>query len=84
MKPLSFQITVDCAEPHVLADWWADALRWEAELGDEAFIRRMVTEGRASDADTAIHRGGLVWRTGVAIRPPTSDGHDDRRVCCRC
>ena len=40
----------------------------------------MVAEGQATDADTAIYRGGLVWRTAAAIKPPTVDGHHDRRV----
>ena len=26
-----FQVTFDCADPHTLADWWADALGWEVE-----------------------------------------------------
>jgi hypothetical protein len=24
-----FQVTVDAGQPHILADWWADALGWE-------------------------------------------------------
>ncbi len=26
--PFDFQIAVDSAEPHVLADWWAETLGW--------------------------------------------------------
>ena len=80
ITPLSFQITVDCAEPHVLADWWAEALHWDVEPTDSDFIRRMIAESRATDDDTAVHRGGLVWKTGAAIRSPATDGHDGRRV----
>jgi hypothetical protein len=69
-----FQITVDCAEPHVLADWWAEVLGWEVDRQDEDFIRRMVAEGQAREEDTAIHRGALVWRTGAAIRKPDEPG----------
>jgi len=65
-----FQVVIDCARPHVLADWWADALGWEVEPSDEAFIRRMVAEGHASEEDTTTHRGKLVWREGAAIRHP--------------
>ena len=65
-----FQVTVDCAEPHVLADWWADALGWVVEPSDEAFIRRMVSEGYATDDQTTTHRGILVWKEGAAISPP--------------
>jgi hypothetical protein len=65
-----FQVTIDCADPHVLAEWWADALGWAVEPSDEAFIRRMVAEGQARDEDTTTHRGVLVWRVGAAIRHP--------------
>jgi hypothetical protein len=67
-----FQTTVDCAEPHEQADWWAEALGWQVEPSDEAFIRRMVDEGRAREEDTTTHRGALVWRVGAAIRHPES------------
>jgi hypothetical protein len=65
-----FQVVIDCARPHVLADWWADALGWEVEPSDEAFIRRMIAEGHASESDTITHRGALVWKEGAAIRHP--------------
>ncbi|MDX3853161.1 VOC family protein [Streptomyces sp. AK02-01A] len=66
----TFQVTVDSANPHSLADWWADALGWEVEPGDETFIRRMVAEGHASEDDTTTHQGILVWKAGAAIRHP--------------
>lgn len=64
------QVTIDCADPHALADWWADALDWTVEPSDEAFIRRMIAEGLAWEADTTTHRGVLVWREGAAVRHP--------------
>lgn len=66
----TFQVTIDSCDPHSLADWWADALGWEVEPGDEGFIRRMVAEGRAGEDDTTTHRGALVWKAGAAIRHP--------------
>jgi hypothetical protein len=76
-----FQVTVDCANPHVLADWWAELLGWEVEPSNEDFIRQMVAAGHATDADTAIHRGTLVWREGAAIRqPPDPAVANPRRV----
>jgi hypothetical protein len=69
-----FQVTIDSAGPHVLADWWADALGWEVEPSDEAFIRRMIAEGQASEDETTTHRGTLVWKAGAAILHP--DGTD--------
>jgi hypothetical protein len=65
-----FQVVVDCAAPHELADWWAEALGWDVEPSDEDFIRRMVAAGHATEADTTTHRGVLVWKEGAAIRSP--------------
>lgn len=73
------QLCVDSARPYELADWWAEALRWEVETQDEDFIRRMVAEGHASDAETTTHRGRLVWAVGAAINPPgDAEGAGDR------
>jgi hypothetical protein len=65
-----FQVTIDCASPHELADWWAEALGWTVEPSDEAFIRRMVEAGHASEEDTTTHKGVLVWKDGQAITSP--------------
>jgi hypothetical protein len=66
---LNIQITVDSKNPHDLADWWAETLGWAVEPQDEAFIRSMIEQGYATDADTLTHSGRLVWRDGAAIRP---------------
>ena len=26
-----FEVAVDCADPHTLADWWAETLGWQVE-----------------------------------------------------
>jgi hypothetical protein len=65
-----FQVVVDSRRPHELADWWAETLGWAVEPSDEEFIRRMIAEGHASEADTMRHNGVLVWRDGNAIRHP--------------
>jgi hypothetical protein len=64
------QVAIDCAAPHELADWWAEALGWQVEPQDESFIRRMVEAGAASEDDTTRHRGALVWKVGAAINSP--------------
>jgi hypothetical protein len=69
-QPYTFQVVVDCAEPHQLADWWAGVLGWEVEPQDPDFIRSMVDQGFATDADTTTHHGALVWASGAAIRHP--------------
>jgi hypothetical protein len=65
-----FQLVVDAAQPHSLADWWAETLGWVVEPSDSAFIRKMIEEGHATEADTTTHRGKLVWRAGAAILHP--------------
>jgi hypothetical protein len=69
-QPYTVQVVVDCAEPHPLADWWAEVLGWEVEVQDEGFIRSMVEQGFATDADTTRHMDALVWASGAAIRHP--------------
>ena len=64
------QVVVDSTSPHELADWWAEALGWQVEPQDEAFIQRMVQMGAASEDDTMRHRGALVWALGAAITSP--------------
>ena len=65
-----FQVTIDCADPHAMADWWAEALGWQVEPQDESFIRRMIDSGAASEDDATRHRGALVWKSGAAITSP--------------
>jgi hypothetical protein len=67
------QIAIDCSDPHVLADWWAEALGWQVEPQDGAFIQRMVDAGQAAPEDTVRHRGALVWKAGAALRSPDPD-----------
>jgi hypothetical protein len=68
--PYDFQVVVDAERPHVLADWWADTLGWDVEPTDEAFVRRMIAEGFATEDETMSHNGMLVWKAGAAIRHP--------------
>lgn len=63
----TFQVVIDCRDPHVLADWWAETLGWHVEPQDEAFIRSMIEQGHATEGDTHVHNGALVWREGAAI-----------------
>ena len=65
-----FQVAIDCSSPHELADWWAEALGWQVEAQDEAFIRRMIEEGHATEDQTVRHRGALVWKSATAINSP--------------
>jgi len=73
-----FQIAVDATRPHVLAGWWAAALGWTVEVQDAEFIRRMIAEGYATEADTTTHNGALAWKDGAAIRHPAGPGGEQR------
>lgn len=74
-----FQVVIDCAKPHTLADWWATTLDWTVEPSDEEFIRSMITQGYATENDTTTHNGTLVWRDGAAIRHPDGPARGPRR-----
>jgi glyoxalase superfamily protein len=65
-----FQIAIDCQRPHELAGWWAETLGWRVEPQDENFIKEMIAKGYASEDDTMMHNGALVWTEGAAIRHP--------------
>jgi hypothetical protein len=72
-QPYTVQVVIDSADPHPLADWWAEALGWQVEPQDADFIRSMVDQGFATDDQTTTHRGALVWATGAAINHPEGD-----------
>jgi hypothetical protein len=67
---MTVQVTFDCESPHTLAAWWAEVLQWSVEAQDAAFIRQMVEAGFASEDETMVFEGKLVWRTGAAISAP--------------
>ena len=78
--PIDFQVAVDATAPHDLADWWADALGWEVEPSDESFVRKMISQGYASEDETLVHHGALVWATGAAIVHPGGKDSGRSRV----
>lgn len=80
MGSFTLQVVIDCTDPHVLADWWAETLGWVVEPQDEAFIRSMIEQGFATEADTTRHHGALVWRDGTAINPDPESALTGPRV----
>ena len=77
---MTVQVTIDSVDAHALADWWAETLGWEVEHQDEAFIRSMIEQGHATEADTTTHRGALVWKGAAAIGPPDPGGPGQPRM----
>lgn len=69
-----FQVTVDSENPHEQAEWWAEALGWQVEPTDSEFIRGLLDAGHASEDDTIIFEGALVWKFGSAILDPDRPG----------
>ena len=76
----SLQIVVDCHNPHVLADWWAETMGWVPEPSDEDFIRSMVVKGFATEDQTLVHNGVLVWKDGQAITAGADATQDQPRI----
>jgi hypothetical protein len=77
----TIQVTVDSRDPHAQADWWAQTLGWSVEPSDEDFIRTMIVAGHATESDTLVHNGTLVWREGAAICPAgQADGPGRQRI----
>jgi len=69
VTPIDFQVTVDCADPHRLAHFWAAALGYDDE-NHEPLIRGLLEAGVAGEADVIDVDGRLRWRTAAAIRHP--------------
>ncbi|MDQ4503742.1 VOC family protein [Sinomonas sp. ASV322] len=73
------QIVVDSRDPHAQADWWAETLGWAVEPSNEEFIRRMIAEGFATEEETMVYHGMLVWASAQAIAPEDELDRKDRR-----
>lgn len=69
MPDPTMQIVIDCADPHTLGDFWADAFGYEVEEAEDV-IARMLEQGHATDEDVTRHRGRRVWRTATALSDP--------------
>lgn len=80
MHPFSLQVVIDCTSPHELADWWAETLGWQVEPQDESFIRKMIAKGFASEDETTVHCGALVWKSATAVRPVEPTGAAQPRL----
>ncbi len=66
------QFTLDCADPHAQAAFWAAALGWVVER-HTAMIRGLLDQGIATEDDVVEIDGELAWRTVEALRHPEHD-----------
>jgi transposase InsO family protein len=58
------QVVIDCADPHPVADWWAEAFGWQVEPQDEEPIRSMIDQGLASEDNLEARGLGQVPSIG--------------------
>jgi Glyoxalase-like domain len=70
------QVVFDAAEPHALAAFWANALRYEHEDID-AFVRGLVEAGHVPVDETIELDGRRRWRSVASLRHP-DDPVDER------
>jgi hypothetical protein len=67
------QVTFDCADPHPMARFWADALGYEKE-DHRALVRQLLDAGRIPVEDTIEVDGGSQFADVSACRDPGGSG----------
>ncbi|WP_225835425.1 VOC family protein [Streptomyces sp. NK08204] len=67
--PLHWKLVVDAGDPHAQADFWAAALRYEAEDNSE-LVERLLSCGALPEEAAVEYRGGLAFRDLIAVRHP--------------
>jgi len=69
----TFQIAIDCADPHSLARFWAGVVGYQVEDHHDG-VERMIAAGYA-DRDAAVEIDGrLQWATATACFDPDGRG----------
>ena len=66
------QMTLDCADPHAQARFWAVALGWVVER-HTAMIQSLLDQGVARPEQVIEIDGELAWSTVEALRHPEHD-----------
>ena len=64
-----FKICVDCADPHLLADFWAEALGYVVR-DDSSLIERLLAQGHIGEELLVEIDGRKAWKTAAAISAP--------------
>lgn len=76
MAAVRTQVVFDAAEPHTLAAFWAQALRYEHEEIHD-FVSGLVNAGHVPAEYTIEIEGKRRWRSLASLRHP-DDGVDER------
>ena len=61
----TFQVVIDCKDPHVLAHWWAETLGWHVEPQDEEFMDALLARGA-----TILYTGNQGSHNWVTMADP--------------
>lgn len=70
------QLVFDCADPHRLAAFWAEALHYEhEEIGD--FVQGLIDAGHVPEDLTCLVDGKRRWKGMASLRHP-DDPVDER------
>lgn len=64
-----YKICIDCADPHRLAAFWANALGYVVE-DNSTMIQSLLDAGRVTGDDVTEVDGRLAWRIAAGIRDP--------------
>jgi catechol 2,3-dioxygenase-like lactoylglutathione lyase family enzyme len=64
-----WQVVVDAASPHDLADFWAAALGYEVEQHSD-FIQGLLDAGAVQESETTRHKGVLSFADFAAVCHP--------------
>lgn len=64
-----FKIVIDCADPHRLAAFWAEAMRYHRE-DHSSFIEGLLSQGIITEDLLTEIDGRRAWKTLAAIRNP--------------
>ena len=69
----SVQLTLDAADPHALARWWADLLGYEVEDHHD-IVTSLLGDGTLTDADVVEIGGRRAFAEAAAARDPAGSG----------
>jgi hypothetical protein len=67
--PVHFKIVIDCADPHRLAAFWAEAMDYRVE-DHSPFIAGLLAKGIITEDHLTQVDGHHAWKTLAAIRNP--------------
>ncbi|CAM5513273.1 VOC family protein [Streptomyces afghaniensis] len=67
--PVHWKIVIDANDPHAQADFWAAALRYEAE-DNSALIEKLLGFGALPEEATVEFHGRRAFRDLIAVRHP--------------